>query len=277
MQNKIDAKTVEMLKNDSKIGVLATMDDDGYPHLTFISSLMALGDDQIIWGKFCEGMSKKLICKRPDVQFLALNADMDFVRGSARFTHTETTGEEYDLFNNKPLFRYNSYFGFSKIFYMDLLNITDLHKLKMPKIVIGAILTRIAAIFHTNSKNKALTKIGKDMFSELDSLKFLCYADSDGLHSIVPIIQAGAAGTDRIVFSTAMFGSEIKKIPNGAKAAILCVNLKMESVLTQGVFKTVTGVPSAGVFDIERVYNSMPPLLEYIYPREQTIREVSSF
>lgn len=277
MQNKIDAKTVEMLKNDSKIGVLATMDDDGYPHLTFISSLMALGDDQIIWGKFCEGMSKKLICKRPDVQFLALNADMDFVRGSARFTHTETTGEEYDLFNNKPLFQYNSYFGFSKIFYMDLLNITDLHKLKMPKIVIGAILTRIAAIFHTNSKNKALTKIGKDMFSELDSLKFLCYADSDGLHSIVPIIQAGAAGTDRIVFSTAMFGSEIKKIPNGAKAAILCVNLKMESVLTQGVFKTVTGVPSAGVFDIERVYNSMPPLLEYIYPREQTIREVSSF
>ena len=48
MQNKINAVTAKMLENDSKIGVLATLDDDGYPHLTFISSLMALGDAMAI-------------------------------------------------------------------------------------------------------------------------------------------------------------------------------------------------------------------------------------
>ena len=44
----------------------------------------------------------------------------------------------------------------------------------------------------------------------------------------------------------------------------------MESVLVKGLY-------SGGVLEIERVYNSMPPKMEYVYPRSETIEPVRSF
>jgi hypothetical protein len=79
----------------------------------------------------------------------------------------------------------------------------------------------------------------------------------------MPIIQAGAAGSDRVVFSGIPYGSELT-IPQGAKTAILCLNLQMQSVLAEGVCRKQGAIH---VLEIERVYNSMPPKMEYIYPR----------
>ena len=44
----------------------------------------------------------------------------------------------------------------------------------------------------------------------------------------------------------------------------------MESVLVKGIYHK-------GILDIERVYNSMPPKMEYVYPRSETIEPVRSF
>jgi len=44
----------------------------------------------------------------------------------------------------------------------------------------------------------------------------------------------------------------------------------MESVLVKGVYRK-------GVLEVERVYNSMPPKMEYVYPRSETIEPVRSF
>jgi len=39
----------------------------------------------------------------------------------------------------------------------------------------------------------------------------------------------------------------------------------------------VKGRFSRGTLEIERVYNSMPPKMEYVYPRSETIEAVRSF
>jgi hypothetical protein len=275
--NKISDAQQKMLESDSKIGLLVTGDDDGYPHITFISSLQSLGDKQMTFGKFCEGLSKKNIADRPGIGFLALNGDMDFLRGSARYTHTANTGEVFDRYNAKPMFRYNTYFGFNTIYFMDLEDITPLEKLNMGKIVMGAILTRIAAPMHAKSKDKALSFVGKGLFAKLDGLKFIAYSDEHGKLKIIPIIQAGPAGTDRIAFSLLPFGKELRQMPKGCKAAILAVNLKMESVLVKGIFQGISGFPGTGILDIEKVYNSMPPKNEYIYPRKEKLEAVTEF
>jgi hypothetical protein len=44
----------------------------------------------------------------------------------------------------------------------------------------------------------------------------------------------------------------------------------MESVLVKGLY-------SGGVLEIERVYNSMPPKMEYVYPRSETISPFAIF
>jgi len=42
--DKIDDSSIQMMDCDSKVGVLATEDESGYPHLSFISSIQAMGD-----------------------------------------------------------------------------------------------------------------------------------------------------------------------------------------------------------------------------------------
>ncbi len=267
---KIEDVSIRMMDNDSKVGVIATKDENGYPHLSFISSIQALGDDRLTFGQFSAGLSKQFIIDRPDVGFLVLSADKRYLSGTATYTHSANTGPEFDLYNNKPLFRYNSYMGFYRIFYLNLNRITKLKNLPMGAIVLGAVLSRINALFSAKNENKALPYAAKTLFSKLDSLKFLSYYDESGNAIVIPVVQATAAGTDRIVFSGIPFGKTLKSIPEGAKVSILCLTLKMESVLVKGIY-------SRGRLDIERVYNSMPPKMEYVYPRSGTIEPVRSF
>jgi hypothetical protein len=266
----IGEAAVRMMDCDSKVGVLATTDESGYPHLSFISSIQALGDKQLTFGQFAAGLSKRFIAERPNVGFLVLSADKRYLCGNAVYSHAENTGPEFDLYNNKPLFRYNSYMGFYRVFYLDLARITKIKPLPMGSIVLGALLSRVKAAFAQKSVRHALPHAGKELFSELGSLKFLSYFDSDGQAVVFPVVQATAAGTDRIALAGVPFGGMLKKIPDGAKVSILCLNLQMESVLVKGVYRK-------GVLEIERVYNSMPPKMEYVYPRSEKIEAVSSF
>ena len=268
--DRIDEKAIDMMDCDSKVGVLATQDESGYPHLSFISSIQALDESALTFGQFSAGLSKRFILDRPHVGFLVLSADKKYLSGRAVYTHSANTGKEYDLYNNKPLFRYNSYMGFYRIFYLNLERISAIRPLPMGAIVLGAILSRIKAFFVKKDEKKALPLVGQQLFSQLDSLKFLCYYDEKGDAQMFPVVQATSASSDRIALCGIPFGSELRKIPAGAKVSILCLNLKMESVLVKGRY-------AKGILEIERVYNSMPPKMEYVYPRSETIKPVRSF
>ena len=268
--DRIDELAIEMMDCDSKVGVLATQDESGYPHLSFISSIQALNERALTFGQFSAGLSKQFIVDRPRVGFLVLSADKKYLSGRAVYTHSANTGSEYDLYNNKPLFRYNSYMGFYRIFYLNLEQITPIRPLPMGAIVLGAILSRIKAVFVKKNERKALPLVGQQLFAQLDSLKFLCYYDEKGDAQLFPVVQATSAGSDRIALSGIPFGAELRRIPEGAKVSILCLNLKMESVLVKGRYRK-------GVLDIEKVYNSMPPKMEYVYPRSETISPIRQF
>ena len=275
MNRTISREAIDLMRPDSKLGILATTDGEGYPHLSFISSIQALGDDRINFGQFCTGLSKDHVKQRPDVAFLVVSPDMRWLRGNARYDHAENTGPVFDEYNNKPLFRYNCYCGFNTVHFLDLSGISDIGRLPMGKIVAGALLSRLGAPFCTRNEKSILTRTGKGLFSKLDGLKFIGWHNEGGQLEILPIIQAGPAGTDRVVFSRLPYGRELKAIPRGAGCAILGMNLEMQSVLAKGVLSRSGSL--LNVLDIERVYNSMPPKAGYIYPREKRPVALTSF
>lgn len=273
MTTKITPEAAALLALDSKIALVATKDDEGCPHITFLSSLQGLGEDKLTFGQFMVGLSKQFLPERPDCAFLALSADMNWLRGRARFSHKATTGPEFDMYNNKPLFRYNTYFGIHTVWYLDLVEIEPLQKLPMPKIVAGALLSRAAALPSAKSETGALSLVSRKLFGAIAGLKFIAY-EKDGLR-IVPVIQATHAGTDRIAFAGVPFGALLKEIPAGAKVAMLALNLDMQSVLAKGTFMGKRG--GAYVVEVERVYNSMPPAIGYVYPRANRPEPVTEF
>ena len=117
MNKSINKEDTVIMSADSKIGLLATIDETGSPHITFLSSLQPLGSDRLTLGQFCEGLSKKFWLERKEVGFLIFSPDMDIWRGRAYYDHSEKSGPEYEIYNKKPMFRYNSYFGFGIIHY----------------------------------------------------------------------------------------------------------------------------------------------------------------
>lgn len=267
MPEMISEETRRFFETDSKIGLIAVEDDDGYPHITMISTLAARNEREMMFGQFCEGISKKSIVQRPKVGFLVLSVDKEIWRGKAVFTGTATAGPEFDMFNNKPLFRYNSYFGIGRVYFLDLKEISEKSRLNMGAIVAGAIGTRVCQAFLGGRGNGALNPLSKKLIAGLSTLKFLAVKDKDGFFLITPVVQAAPAGTGRLAFTMAPYGDELKDITPGAKAAVFAVNLDLVGVLVKGTYAGARA--GLGVVDIEKVYNPLPPLPGYVYPKEK--------
>ena len=121
---KTDSFTPEDIKAfepEAKVGLLGTVTPDGQPHLTLISSIRAKSPQKLIWGQFSEGASKKHVRDNPKAAFLVLTMDKRLWRGKAVWTHSVSReGDDFEMYNNQPMFRYNAYFGIHTVHYMDL-------------------------------------------------------------------------------------------------------------------------------------------------------------
>ncbi len=262
-----------------KIGLLATINENGLPHLTLITSLKAGSPNTVIWGQFTEGMSKKHVLKNPRTGFLIMSLDKEVWRGKAKWSYALKSGSDFDWYNNIPMFRYNAYFGIHTVHYMDLIKHSGKAPLPMNRIVFAAIKTSLARMTAPGkAQHDALNPWSLAFLRKLDNLKFLSYIDRDGYPVILPVIQAQAANTGEILFSTSVFGDEIRAIPAGCEMAMLGMALSMEDVLVRGTYTGLErrGGMQVGSLKVNWVYNSMPPVPGQIYPKS-AVQPVSEY
>ncbi len=262
-----------------KIGLVACINPDGDIHVTLITSIMAANPRQMTLGQFSTGLSKYYMQLNPEVGFLVMSMDKKLWRGKARWTHKQSDGPEYEIYNNLPMFRYNAYFGINTVHYLDLLEISSEGKIPMAKIIPAAVATRIAKGAAVTGDNQRILKpFAESLFNQLDALKFLACIDHDGFPKIIPIIQCQAADSRRLVFSSLAFYDELQEVTADTSIGIFGLNLKMQSVFVRGVFRGFKRYrwTNLGVLDIDWVYNSMPPSHGQIYP-ESRLEPVTDF
>ncbi len=252
-----------------KIGLLATVTPAGLPHVTLITSLMACTAQKMAFGQFTEGLSKQHILDNPKTGFLIMSLDKNLWRGKATFTHPTKEGAEYDYFNNVPMFRYNAYFGIHTVYYLDLVAHSGKEPLPMNRIIFAAIQTMLARMLGRKpGKEEVLNPWTRLFLDKLDNLKFIAWVGSDGYPVIIPAIQTQSLDGEHVIFSTSVYTSELKAIPNGADVAVFSMALTMEDVLLRGKYlgmHRMAGV-KAGVIKVDWVYNPMPPVAGQIYP-----------
>lgn len=252
-----------------KIGLVASINPQGRPHVTLITSIMASRPDQLTLGQFCQGLSKQYIQENPHIAFLIMTLDKKMWRGQARWTHLKKEGPEYKRYNDIPMFRYNTYFGINTVHYLDLLKTSEMEPLPMAQIVRSALKTRIAkGGVRTGLDRPILTPFAEAMFNQLGVLKFIAYIKDDGFPMIIPLIQCQAADSRRLAFSPGAFAFELRQIPKYTQVAVFCLTMGMEDVLIRGIFGGFSRhrLFELGTIDIEWVYNSMPPCHGQIYP-----------
>lgn len=268
-QTTFSLDDIEATSAPMKVGILATVNPQGDPHLSLISSLRANTENQLVWGQFTEGLSKENVLSNPKTGFLIMSLDKEIWMGQAIWTHTETSGPEYERYNNEPMFRYNAYFGVHTVYFMDLEGQSGKIPLPMSNIIFSAVKTKIAGLLHRKTdSNNVMNYWTKNFLGKMDTLKYLAFIDANGFPVVFPAIQAQSANTNQIVFSTAVFPQYISQLIKGSRLALYGMSLNMETVLVRGEFqgfKRVAGI-QVGVLNIDWVYNSMPPVPGQIYP-----------
>jgi len=271
---------LKQFEPEAKVGLIATINQEGLPHITLITALQAKTPDKLIWGQFSEGQSKQNVKTSPKTGFLIMTLDRSLWRGKALWTHQATHGEDYEMFNNKPMFRYNAYFGIHTVHYMDLVETYGRESLPLLQIGLGSILTKAAksAVRQESRTERILKPWAEGLFNRLDAIKFLSYVGDDGFPAIIPLIQCQAADSTRLAFSPLAYHEELSALRQGSSVAVFGLTMDMEDVLVRGVFAGFGrhwGV-RLGCVDIIWVYNSMPPKPGQIYP-EQKLRAVVNF
>ena len=260
---------VKAFEPEAKIGLIATVNPDGLPHVTMISSIRAKTTRQLTWGQFSEGLSKVFVRQNPKTGFLVLTMDKKLWRGKSLWTHTETLGEDFEIYNSMPMFRYNAYFGIHTVHYMDLRETYGRESLPMAGVVLSSLLSMAAGKKpEPPSAERVLKPWGENLFKKLDALKFLAYVEDDGFPKIIPLLQCRTQSSRGLVFSTLAYGDELSKLRAGGKVAVFGLTMDMEDILVRGDF---TGFERSrgirvGRIEIDWVYNSMPPLQGRIYP-----------
>ncbi|MFP3089547.1 pyridoxamine 5'-phosphate oxidase family protein [Treponema sp. TIM-1] len=269
---------------DSKIGILSSVSPDGYPHLSLITSIGVKTKKTLMWGQFSRGLSKTYLADNPKTGFLVVSPDQYWWTGKALHAGSVVKGEDFEYFNNKPLFRYNSYCGFGAVHYGEIKEVSAGEKLPLPRILLGsvtsALLKKGAAKYCLQAASggdrpaKKIPPYGLKLCSNLACLKFIAWVDTDGFPRIIPALQGLPLDADNLVFSASPYGELLKTIPPQAKAAVFLANLALESLLLQGRWLPLNrhGRFRGGIFAADKVYNSMLPLNRYIYPPEELPR-----
>lgn len=260
---------VRAFEADAKVALLATRDPRGLPHVSLITSLQARTPDELMFGQFSEGLSKRHLRDDPRAGFVVMNKDRRIWRGSARWTHAATHGDEYELYNRKPMFRYNAYFGIHTVHYLDLVALGDEERFAAGPFVRGVLSTSLVRhLAGRESSESILTPWALRHIGRAGTLKFLAYVGSDGFPAIVPLVPCVPATSGRLVLATSVHRDELAAIEAGTTCAVYAVNLAMESVLVRGRWgapRRYLGLQTAAL-DIDWVYNSMPPAHGVIYP-----------
>jgi hypothetical protein len=266
---KIPKSLIEELKSTYKVGLVATIDDAGEPHITFISTLQANSETQMITGEFIKGLSKDHMQARNKVGFFSMSLEKKWTSGKANWTHLKKNGDAFEMYNRVPMFRYNTYFGIHTVHYFDLVDIAPNRPLKMGAIITNAVFNIIQrGFFKRKNQPNALKPWAYSLLKGLGTLKFIAYIGEDGYPVIVPIIQAQACSKSRIVLPKNPYAQQLDGLKSGMKVAIMGANLDMETLLVKGEFSGFKNglFGKVGHVDIARVYNAMPPVHGYIYP-----------
>ncbi len=273
MENQRTAFSAEDIKAflpAEKIGIVASVNPEGLPHITLITSIRANHETQLTLGEFCRGQSKAYIQKNNQTAFMVVTMDKRMWRGTARWTYLRKEGPEYQSYNDLPMFRYNAYFGINTVHYLDLISVAGPAALPIPEILMATLKTRFSrGASATGKKDRILTPFAVNLFNQLGTLKFISYVGADGFPVLIPLLQCQAADNRRLVFSQSAYRADLSQIPEGKTVAVFCLSMKMEDVLVRGPFNGFSrrrGILT-GTVDINWVYNSMPPAHGQIYPK----------
>ena len=283
---KFSKDGMELSDLDVGLKLLATIDPRGWPHITMISFNRAKTPEQVVWGEFTVGTSKRNVLQNPKQGAFYMNAVMPFkfLQAKITFDHRVKGGEDCDHFSRGQMLRYNTYMNVEKAYYNFVKAVTLVMDLEVLAIAKGLILNLFAKrkAKDSNAENK-MPLLGYDLYNNPFNPKFISFLDpDDGYPLIVPCFQIRAPDRSKLIFPYSQFKEDLEKLKEGAHVstfAVIADEIELINLVIQGTFSGTQkfGGVKCGIIEIDEVYNSMPPVAGVIYPKLKTRPKVVNF
>lgn len=253
-----------------KMALVATLDAQGAPHVSLLTSLAAKDAETVTIGEFCKGLSKSNMRLRPKVAFWVMDGARRVWQGKAIWQEARGEGPEYEQYNQQPLFRYNAYFGINTVHYLKLVEIEGPSPLPLPRLLLPSLLTKALTPFAGGQANglRVMNTWTENFAKRLDVVKLAAIAHEDGFPRLFPLFPAQALNDKRLLFSPLLAGPEAQALHTGQTLALFLMSAQLENVLLRGEFLGYSRRLGAktGELAVDWVYNSMPPAHGQIYP-----------
>ncbi len=276
-------EAIEFTQPEIMLKLVGTVDERGWPHITFIAMNRIIDKNTIVWGAFTTGTSKKNVSKNPKQGIFYMTADIPFkfLQIKANLSHTTKEGKDLEYFNSTNLFRYFPYYRIHTAYYNNIVSSSPVKNLPLFGIIKGIIKNVIGkGGAKTKLKEKRLNVIGYKLFTAAIAIRAIAYIDpSNGYPIIIPCIQLQAADYNRLVFPPSVLKEDLYQIPIDSKVAVFGMNFDFASQVVKGTFngfKRFRGI-KFGIIDIEEIYNSSPVVVGKIYPEIKTRPKVTDF
>ena len=270
MTESLSQATIDAFAPDAKIALVATVDPNGLPRLSLLTTLAAKDSRTLMFGQFTEGQSKTNLRRDPRAGYCVMTLDRRLWRGTARWTGELREGEDHEAYNQRPMFRYNAYFGIHTIHYLELIEAGAQINIPWAGIAAGTLVALAASLRRGTKRDQPLTTWGRGLFRSPASLKFAAHVDDQGYPHITPLMPASVAANDQLVIVGTGLGRELTRLRAGSPLAVMALTTKMESLLVRGTlgnFSRRLGFPVARL-ELDWVYNPMPPTPGVVYPRQ---------
>lgn len=281
--DELSDEAYELSQIEFAAKLVGTIDNKERPHITFIVSNKAKNKNQIVWGQFCEGTSKKNIFNNPKqgIFMMTPESPYKFFQAKVKLDYVKKEGEEVESFSRMDFYRYNCYMNVHTAFYNEVIAATPVRDLSILGILKGIFLNLIGkGGVKSKDADKKLPNLGYELFNGLISPKFISYIDpNDGYPIIIPCFQMRAPDHSKLIFTLSQFKKDLEAIPLGTDVASLAMDLEPLIIHANGKlikYDRFRGV-KYGIIEIEEVYNPMPPLAGVIYPKIQTRPKVRDF
>jgi hypothetical protein len=266
--------------------LIATVDPRGWPHLTMISFNIAKTQQQVVWGQFTEGLSKKYVTqtKKQGMFFMTAKPPFKFIQAKVEFDYLLHSGEDCENFSRGKMLRYMTYTNVHTCFYNKVIGSTEIRNLPLSGIIKGFIAAKLGlGGVKSKQAEEKLNDFGFEIHNQMTSAKAIAYIDTtDGFPIIIPCFQMRAPDKNKLAFPFAQFKEDLEKIPIGSHVATYCTvsdNLELMNLMINGRLTEVKKVKGIkwGIIEIDEIYNSMPPLPGVIYPAIEVRPKVTQF
>ena len=273
----------EFMQTPLMVKMVGTIDDKGWPHITFIANNRACSKTQVVFGEFMYGKSKQYIQDRPKhaYMFMGLSLPFTLLQIKADFSNTSKKGKEIDKFNVDEGMRYSTTMNVFRVFYSNIREVSPMKKISLLKVLGSGISNGITkGSLKTDSQEVKFNTYGKLIFNSVMNPKFLAYIDpKDGYPVILPCFQAFPPDNTQLAFRMNQFEDQLNQIPVGSKIAIYGLTMEFIAQEARGTYlgaEKYRGY-TMGRMNIEEIYNSGPPMPGRIYPTLDILPEITDF